>query len=50
MTKSRRVEYKKANQARREELLKRYYKVKPGEKGWISNPGFIQKGKYATGN
>lgn len=48
MTKLQRREHKIGNQKRREHFLRIYYKVKPASKSWIVNPGFIQKGKYAT--
>jgi len=48
MTKAQRIAHKKMIAARRDHFLTIYYKVKPGERGWIVNPGFAQRGKYAT--
>lgn len=48
MTNKQRREHKQMVARRRDHFLTIYYKVKPSAKGWISNPGFAQKGKYAT--
>jgi len=48
MTKAQCIEHKIGNALRRERLLGLYYKVKPSSKGWIANPGFIQRSKYST--
>lgn len=48
MTKKQIREHKIGNALRREHFLRIYYKTKPSSMGWISNPGFIQRGKYST--
>lgn len=50
MTKAQRRDHKIGNALRRDHFLRIYYKTKPSTKGWIANPGFIQKGRYAKTN
>jgi hypothetical protein len=47
MTKRQRIEHKQMVAKRRDHFLTIYFKTKPSVKGWIPNPGFAQRGKYA---